>query len=81
MIGLSGTIEHLPRPKINFLEKEYSIAKDNMYLLPSIYGQEVKRVEKLIILKSKSYFSDLIAIVAKELKKGRPVLVCFKSYA
>lgn len=52
-----------------------------MYLLPSIYGQDVKRTEKLIISKSKKYNKDLIEIVAKELKKGRPVLVCFKSLA
>lgn len=52
-----------------------------MYLLPSIYGQELKRKEKLIISKMKHYNKDLIEIVAKELKKGRPVLVCFKSYA
>jgi hypothetical protein len=52
-----------------------------MYVLPSIYGEELKRGEAFVIQKDKDYYNHLIDIIKKEIGKNRPVLVCFKTFA
>lgn len=62
-MGLSGTIQYLPIEKLNYLEKEYKIDRKNMYILPSIYGQEHKRQETFSIQPENSYNKFLVASI------------------
>lgn len=80
IMGLSGTIQYLPADKLSYLEKEYKIDQKSIYILPSIYGIDDKRIETFSIQPEDSYNKFLVASIIEQLKRGRPVLVCFKSY-
>ena len=52
-----------------------------MFILPSIYGTESKRGEAFTIQDDNTYYKFLVESIEKELKRGRPVLVCFRNYS
>jgi hypothetical protein len=81
IIGLSGTIRHLPPEKVNHLHENYGINKGNICILPSIFGNDSQRQELFTIHNDATYYKEIVARIKEEMGKGRPVLVCFKDYA
>ena len=81
IIGLSGTILNLPNEKLNHLQEKYGINRRNMYILPSIYGNEFQRKELFSIQNDATYYKEIVKRIREEVGKGRPVLVCFRDYA
>jgi hypothetical protein len=56
IIGLSGTIRHLPPEKVNHLHENYGISKGNMYILPSIFGNDAQIQELIAIQNDATYY-------------------------
>ena len=78
VLGVSGTIQCLPK----FVEEElnnYGIPKSNLYVIPSVYGENNNRiVYDPVYFDRSEHYTSIMTDLEKEFKKGRPILLFFR---
>jgi len=59
--GVTGTLDILPACQKRILESEYRIISQNMYYIPSVYGNPIRKIVGATVVQQADHFNAIVA--------------------